>query len=86
MKDIENSMAQSTAALARLQRAVGRLDAAARKPRPESAAPTPAPGISSADASKLTRDHAALKEATGRVAARLDETITRLALGLREAG
>ena len=79
-------MAQSAAALARLERALGRLDAAARKPRPEATtAATAAPTVSSDDITKLRRDHAALQEATGRVATRLDETIARLAAGLREA-
>ena len=82
-------MAQSAAALARLERALGRLDAAARKPR-ATPAPTAAPGIAPPilgdDVAKLKRDHATLKEATGRVAARLDDTIARLAAGLREAG
>ncbi len=77
-------MAQSAAALARLERALGRLDAAAGKPR--AAAPTAAPGVASDDLTKLKRDHAALKEATGRVATRLDDTIARLAAGLRDAG
>jgi uncharacterized protein with von Willebrand factor type A (vWA) domain len=85
LKDIENSMAQSAAALARLERALGRLDAAARKAR-AGAAPAATPQVSSDDVAKLKRDHAALKEATGRVATRLDETIARLAAGLREAG
>ena len=85
MKDIENSMAQSAAALARLERALGRLDAAARKPR-ATPAPTAGAGIASDDVAKLKRDHATLKDAPGRVAARLDDTIARLAAGLREAG
>ena len=72
MKNIGNyKLLRVREALARLDGAVGRLEAAA-----EAVAPV---GELKAEFESLARDHAVLKETAGRVATRLDAAITRLA-------
>jgi hypothetical protein len=72
LKDIENSMPQSAAALARLERALARLDLAAARPRTMSE-----PALAG-ELGRLKTEHAALKDAATRVANRLDAAIDRL--------
>ncbi|MHB1205594.1 MAG: hypothetical protein ACYCZX_08520 [Rhodospirillaceae bacterium] len=72
MKDIGNyKLLRIGEALARLDGAVGRLEAAADA--------VPHAGEVKAELESLTRDHAALKETADRVATRLDVAIARLA-------
>ena len=81
MKDIENSGTPTVAtALDRLTGALARLEAAAGG----IAGPAEVAALR-AEAARLTAAHASLKDAAGRVAARLDQTIDRLAATEPEA-
>jgi hypothetical protein len=81
LKDIENSMPQAGAALTRLERALGRLEAAAKRGRA-----TPPGNAVEGELARLKDEHAALKETAARVADRLDGTIARLAVVAEQGG
>ncbi|MGE3475148.1 MAG: hypothetical protein AB7H70_05015 [Rhodospirillaceae bacterium] len=66
-------------ALERLERAIGRIDSAARAKGPSE----DLSGLQEAF-EQLTRDHAALKAGAGRVADRLDAVIGQVRAGLDE--